>query len=91
MENLSKSFVNEEGETETIVASSDDNYKVNLDGKYVLSNHEDKKDNKLVQKFKGSFLGADIGVKSRGFSSVAILATVLSLAVLLVLYFCWRF
>ena len=91
MNNLSKNFVNEEGENETMMASSDDNYKVNLNGHYALSNHKEKKESRLVKKFKGTILGADIGVKSSGFSSVAALATVIALAVLAVLYFIWRF
>ena len=52
---------------------------------------EEKKVSKLAEKFKGSILGADIGVKSGGFSTIAILATVIALAVLAALYFIWRF
>ena len=90
MNNLSKSFVDDDGQNETMIASSDDNYQVKL-GKYTLSNHEAKKESRLARKFKGTILGADIGVKSSGFSSIAILATVIALAVLAVLYFIWRF
>ena len=74
-----------------MVASSSDNYQVKMNGNYVLSNHKERKVNPLVKKFKGTILGADIGVKSSGFSSVAILATVIALAVIVVLYFIWRF
>ena len=91
MNNLSKNITDEEGKTETIVASSNDNYTVKLDNNYVLSNHKEKKESKLAKKFKGSILGSDIGVKSSGFSSIAALATVISIAVLAVLYFIWRF
>ena len=91
MNNLSKSFKNDEGVEETVIASSDDNYTVNLDKKYSLANHNQKKESLLVKKFKGSILGADIGVKSGGFSSVAILATVIAIATLAMLYFLWRF
>ena len=90
MNNLSKNYVNDEGNEETIVASSSDNYNVKL-GDYTLSNQKTKKESKLAKKFKGSFLGADIGVKSGGFSTVAILATVIALSVAIVLYFIWRF
>ncbi len=91
MNNLSKSFVDEEGVTETIVASSNDDYEVKIDKNYTLSNHNEKKQSRLAKKFKSSILGSDIGVKSAGFSNVAILATVIALAVAVVIYFIWRF
>lgn len=91
MNNLSKKYVNEDGAEATIVASSDDNYEVKLAKNYTLSNHTAKKESRLAKKFKGSILGADIGVKSSGFSSVAILATVIALAAALIMYFIWRF
>jgi hypothetical protein len=91
MNNLSKKYVNDDGVEETVVADSNDNYEVKLDGNYTLSNHKEKKESRLAKKFKGSILGADIGVKSSGFSSVAILATVIALAAALIMYFIWRF
>ena len=68
-----------------------ENGEVKLAKNYTLSNHKTKKESRLAKKFKGSILGADIGVKSSGFSSVAILATVIALAAALVMYFIWRF
>ena len=91
MNNISKDFVGDDGVNETVVASSSDNYELNMDKKYVLANRKEKKESKLAKKFKGSILGADIGIKSKGFSSVAILATVIALAALIVIYFMWRF
>ena len=91
MNNLSKNVTDDEGKNETIVVSSNDNYTVKLDKNYTLSNHKEKKESRLAKKFKGSILGADIGVKSSGFSSIAALATVIAVAVLAVLYFIWRF
>lgn len=91
MNNLSKKYVNDDGVEETVVADSNDNYEVKLDGNYTLSNHKAKKESRLAKKFKGSILGADIGVKSSGFSSVAILATVIALAAAIIMYFIWRF
>ena len=91
MNNLSKKYVNDDGVEETVVADSNDNYEVKLDGNYTLSNHKEKKESRLAKKFKGSILGADIGVKSSGFSSVAILATVIALAAAIIMYFIWRF
>ena len=90
MNNLNRDFIDEEGKKETLVASSNDNYQVKL-GNYTLSNHRTKEESLIAKKFKNSILGADIGVKSSGFSSVAILAVVVVLAVALILYFVWRF
>ena len=91
MNNLSKKYTSDDGREETIIATSEDNYKVNLNSTFALANHKEKKESKLAKKFKGSILGADIGVKSSGFSSIAILATVIALAVFITLYFMWRF
>ena len=91
MNNLSKKIMNDQGKEETIVATSNDNYDVNLKGSYALVGKKEKKVSKLAEKFKGSIFGADIGVKSGGFSTIAILATVIALAVLAALYFIWRF
>ncbi len=91
MNNFSKSYMNEEGKKETVVANSQDNYHIKLNGNYKLANHNNKKENKFVKRFKGSLLGTDIGVKSGGFSSIAILATVIAISVIAIMYFLWRF
>lgn len=86
-----RNFKNEDGTEETIVISSGDNYDVNLKGKYKLANYNQKKENKLIKKFKGTILGADIGVKSGGFSNIAILASLIAVSTLIVMYLLWRF
>ena len=91
MNNFSRDIKNEDGTEETIVITSNDNYALNMNHKYKLANHSQKKENKLVKKFKGSILGADIGVKSGGFSNVAILATIIAVGAICVMYFLWRF
>ena len=91
MNNLSKSYINSEGTEETVVASSSDNYNIKLNGNYKLANHKEKKESRLAKKFKGSILGADIGVKSGGFTSIAILASVIAVSAFIVIYFIWRF
>lgn len=91
MNNLERNYLNDEGNEETVVATSNDNYEVKLDGGFTLANHKAKKESRLAKKFKGSILGADIGVKSGGFSTIAVLATVIALAVFVGLYFLWRF
>ena len=91
MNNISKDFVSDDGTNETMIASSNDEYKLNMDKKYVLANRSQKKESKLSKKFKNSILGTDIGIKSKGFSNIAILATVIAIAALAVIYFMWRF
>ena len=91
MNNITKSYQNSDGIKETVIANSEDNYPINLNSNYKLANHKQKKENNAIKKFKSSFLGSDIGVKSAGFSNIAILATVLALAVIAALYFLWRF
>ena len=91
MNNLEKNYLTDDGKEETVIATSNDNYNVNLDGGFTIAKHHEKKESKLVKKFKGTLLGADIGVKSGGFSSIAILAVVIALAVFVALYFIWRF
>lgn len=87
----SKQIENEDGTKSTVVISSTDNRVLNLNGNYCLANHKVKKENFLVKKFKGSILGTDIGIKSGGFTSVAILATVIAISAILIMYFMWRF
>lgn len=91
MNNMSGSFKNEDGSEETIIINSTDNRELNLTKKYRLANHTEKKQSKLAQKFKGTILGADIGVKSGGFTNIAILSTVIALSAMAIMYFLWRF
>jgi len=90
MNNYMKDIKNEDGTEETIVITSNDNHTLNMNKTYKLANHTQKKENKLVQKFKGSILGADIGIKSGGFSNVAILATIIAIGAICIIFFSWR-
>lgn len=91
MNDFRRDIKNEDGTEETIVITSNDNHTLNLNQTYKLANHTSKKESKLAKKFKNSILGADIGVKSAGFSNVAILATIIALGTLFVMYLLWRF
>lgn len=91
MNNFSRDIKNEDGTEETIVITSNDNHVLNMNQTYKLANHTQKKENKLVKKFKGSILGADIGIKSGGFSNIAILATIIAVGAICAMYFLWRF
>ena len=88
---VSKEIINDDGTKETVVVSSEDDKELNIKGPFVLANHNKRKESRLVQKFKGTIFGADIGIKSGGFTSVAILATVIAVSTLLIMYFLWRF
>ena len=89
MNNLNKKFINDEGNIETMVATSDDSYGVKIDKKYKLA-RKNKEVNSITRKFKSSFLGSDIGIKSSGFTSIAALAAVIAIGVIVVLFFLWR-
>ena len=89
MNNLNKKFINDEGNIETMVATSDDSYGVKIDKKYKLA-RKNKEVNSITRKFKSSFLGSDIGIKSKGFTSVAGLAALIAIAVFITLFFIWR-
>jgi len=91
MNNMSRNFTSDDGREETVVMSSNDNYTLNMNQTYRLANKTEQKESRLAKKFKGSMLGADIGVKSGGFTNIAILATVIAVGAILIMYFMWRF
>ena len=91
MNNFQRNIKNDDGTEETIVVTSNDNHTLNMNKTYKLANHTQKKESKLARKFKNSILGADIGVKSSGFSNIAILATIIAVGTLCVMYLLWRF
>lgn len=91
MNNISRNIKNEDGSEDTIVISSADEYNLNMNKKYRIANHQEPKTSRLSKKFKGSILGADIGAKSGGFGSVAIMASIIAIGAVLVMYFIWRF
>ena len=91
MQNYSKNIINDDGTEETILISSNDGYELNMVKNYSIANHKVKKESKFTRKFKSSLLGSDIGIKSSGFSNIAILATIIAVGVFCVMYFVWRF
>jgi len=91
MNNFQRNLKNEDGTEETIVISSNDNYTLNMFKNYSIANHKVKKESKITRKFKNSILGSDIGIKSSGFSNIAILATIIAVGAFCIMYFLWRF
>ena len=57
---------------------------------YKLYRASTQKENKLLNGFKNSILGMDIGINSEGFSYIAILATLLAVASLIIMYILFR-
>lgn len=76
---------NRDGSMDTIEITSNDNYTVKIGANYKLANYEGPKN-----RFKNSIIGSDIGIHSKGFISVAIISTLLSLGVILALYISFR-
>ena len=91
MNNYQKDIKNEDGTEETIVITSTDSHALNMNKTYRLANHNPKKESKFAKRFKNSILGSDIGIKSGGFSNVAILATIIAVGTICVMYLLWRF
>ena len=87
--NISKETIID-GEKSTVVISSNDNMDVNMKGNYTLANNPIKKTNRFIEKYRGTMLGRDIGMKSTGFASTAIFAAIISIAVFIILFISWR-
>lgn len=92
MNNLNASFKNNDGSVEILQIISNDNYVNPLRNNqtYKLANKLCEQDNKFVSKFKNSILGSDVGIKSEGFSTIAILSTIIAISSILIMYILWR-
>jgi len=88
--NFEREINNEDGSIDTLFISSKDNYTLNMPKTYILANHIQRKENKLVSAYKNSILGAEIGVKAEGFSNIAILATIIAIGVFCTMYLFFR-
>ena len=76
---------NRDGSVDTIEITSNDSYTVNICANYKLANYEGPKN-----RFKNSMVGSDIGIHSKGFISVAIISTLLSLSMIIIMYINFR-
>lgn len=82
--NLVNKKINYSDGTSSIVEiSSTDNYHVNLNNKYVIANKYTKNKN-------NSLLTSDIGVNSRGFASITILASIISVIAFIIMILSFR-
>ena len=89
MNNIEKEIKLTDGTTETLIITSNDNYELKMGKTYKLANYNKKKENKLVNKFKNSILGTEVGLAANGFSNIAILATIIAVGAVCIMYvFC---
>ena len=88
---LERDIKNVDGTIDTLIISSNDNtYPLDVNKTYKLANSTYKKENRFVNAYKNSILGAEIGVKSEGFSTIAILATIIAIGAFSTMYFFCR-
>lgn len=87
MNTINKEIKNRDGSIETLMISSNDSSKVNLSNKYVLVGYAG---NKYIDNFKNSILGMDISNNNKGFARVAIISTLLAIAMILVMYLSFK-
>ena len=87
---LERDMKNSDGTIDTLIISSNDNiYPLDVNKTYKLVNNTYKKENKFISAYKNSILGAEIGVKAEGFSTITILATLVAIGTLCTMYlFC---
>ena len=84
-------FVDEKGNKSEMIISSNNDERITLKPNYKLQ--RPKSDNKYMKKgakAKGIFT-SDIGHKSAGFAPIFTLAAIISLSVIAIAYFMWRF
>ena len=75
MKIIKNEIKNKDGSVNKILVTSDDNYSVN-----VANNYQLVKFRKERKSFSDTILGSDIGVKSNGFTSVLLIALIVSVA-----------
>ena len=87
---LESNIKNVDGTIDTLIILSNDNtYPLDANKTYKLANNTYKKENRLVSAYKNSIFGAEIGVKTEGFSTIAILATIVAIGAFCTMYlFC---
>jgi len=91
MNSIQKDMINPDGTIDTLLITSNDNYQtLDRNKTYKLANNIYKKENKLVTAFKNSILGSEIGVKAQGFSTIAILSTIIAVGMFCIMYLSFK-
>lgn len=83
MNSTNKKINYSDGTSSLVEISSTDNYHVNLNNKYVIANNYTKNKN-------NSLFTSDIGVNSRGFASITILASIISVIAFIIMILSFR-
>ena len=73
-----------------IIESNNTKSPLNKMNKYKLANYSQKKENKVINTFKNSIIGTEIGIKAEGFTNIAILATILAVGIFCAMYVIFR-
>lgn len=88
---IEKDLKNGDGTIDTVIINSNNNiYPLDVNKTYKLANYSNKRENSLVQIYKNSIFGTEIGIKAEGFSNIAILATILAIGGFIAMYISWR-
>ena len=85
MNMIRREFKNKNGSVDKIMATSSDNYQINIGNNYKLV-----KFYKERKSFSDTLLGSDIGFNSNGFASVMFIATLIACAVFSILVLSFR-
>ena len=83
MNSTNKKINYSDGTSSIVEISSTDNYHVILNNKYIITNKYNKNKN-------NSLLTSDIGVNSRGFASITILASIISVIAFITMILSFR-
>lgn len=88
---IEKDIKNGDGTIDTLIISSNDSTNpLDKNKNYKLANYNNKRESALVRMYKNSIFGAEIGVKAEGFSSMAILATIIAIGGIILTYITLR-
>ena len=88
--NLEKDMKNSDGTIDTlIITSSNNSNPLEPNKTYKLVNNLSKQD-KIINKFKNSILGTEVGINAEGFSNIALLGAILAISSVITMYILWR-
>ena len=88
--NLEKDMKNSDGTIDTlIITSSNNSNPLESNKTYKLVNNLSKQD-KIINKFKNSILGTEVGINAEGFSNIALLGAILAISSVITMYILWR-
>ena len=91
MDNFVRGMKNGDGSIDTLnISSNDNNYPLDINKTYKLVNNSYKVENKIFNAYKNSVFGCEIGVKTEGFTNIAILATLVAVGMFCIMLITFR-